>query len=188
MVDHSSRCELWPEPGSEDGTRCRPWRDAARDQIHCPCVARPTDDQLPEETSSQAVSRKDRACRLIWLVHSQLGGSEPRSRAVNVITATPRPESSGGLSDEKPCCGRKPGSLSGDECCLRQTMQKPWEELPPNLPTEVHDRRFHRGTFRRCLKLFRMTIQQDPFEPDRWWFAPLLYAGAALMIAAIVLA
>jgi hypothetical protein len=45
-----------------------------------------------------------------------------------------------------------------------------------------------RGTFRRRLKLFRMTIQQDPFEPDRWWFAPLLYAGAALMIAAIVLA
>ena len=84
MVDHSSRGELWPEPGSEDGTRCRPWRDAARDQIHCPCVARPTDDQLPEETSSQAVSRKDRACRLIWLVRSQLGGSEPRSRAVNV--------------------------------------------------------------------------------------------------------
>jgi hypothetical protein len=33
-----------------------------------------------------------------------------------------------------------------------------------------------------------MTLQQDPFEPDRWWFAPLLYAGAALMIAAIVLA
>jgi hypothetical protein len=36
--------------------------------------------------------------------------------------------------------------------------------------------------------LFCMTLQQDPFEPDRWWFAPLLYAGAALMIAAIVLA
>ena len=54
--------------------------------------------------------------------------------------------------------------------------------------THESDRLFHRGTFRRCLKLFRMTIQQDPFEPDRWWFAPLLYAGAALMIAAIVLA
>jgi len=71
-------------------------------------------------------------------------------------------------------------------------MQKPWEELPPDLPTAIQpaksDRLFHRGTFRRRLKLFRMTIQQDPFEPDRWWFAPLLYAGAALMIAAIVLA
>jgi hypothetical protein len=47
---------------------------------------------------------------------------------------------------------------------------------------------FQFGTFLRRLQLFRMTIQQDPFEPDRWWFAPLLYAGAALMIAAIVLA
>ena len=54
--------------------------------------------------------------------------------------------------------------------------------------TRESDRLFPRGTFRRRLKLFRMTIQQDPFEPDRWWFAPLLYAGAALMIAAIVLA
>ena len=46
----------------------------------------------------------------------------------------------------------------------------------------------NRGTFLRHLKLFRMTIQQDPYEPDRWWFAPLLYAGAAVMIAAFVLA
>jgi hypothetical protein len=44
------------------------------------------------------------------------------------------------------------------------------------------------GTFLRHLKLFRMTIQQDPYEPDRWWFAPLLYTGAALVIAALVLA
>jgi hypothetical protein len=46
----------------------------------------------------------------------------------------------------------------------------------------------NRGTFLRHLKLIRMTIQQDPYEPDRWWFAPLLYAGAAVMIAAFVLA
>jgi hypothetical protein len=45
-----------------------------------------------------------------------------------------------------------------------------------------------KGTFLCQAPLFRMTFQQDPFEPDRWWFAPLLYAGAALMIAAIVLA
>jgi hypothetical protein len=45
-----------------------------------------------------------------------------------------------------------------------------------------------RGTFLRHLKLFGMTIQQDPLEPDRWWFAPLLYAGAAFVIAAFVLA
>jgi hypothetical protein len=44
------------------------------------------------------------------------------------------------------------------------------------------------GTFRRHLKLFRMTIQQDPYENDPWWFAPLLYAGAAVVIAAFVLA
>jgi hypothetical protein len=33
-----------------------------------------------------------------------------------------------------------------------------------------------------------MTIQQDPYENDPWWFAPLLYAGAAVVIAAFVLA
>jgi hypothetical protein len=33
-----------------------------------------------------------------------------------------------------------------------------------------------------------MTIQQDPYEPDRWWFVPLLYAGTAVLIAALVLA
>ena len=49
MVDHSSRGELRPEPECEDGTDGRPWRDAARDQIRCRCVARPADDQLPEE-------------------------------------------------------------------------------------------------------------------------------------------
>ena len=27
-----------------------------------------------------------------------------------------------------------------------------------------------------------------PYEPDRWWFAPLLYAGTAVLIAALVLA
>jgi hypothetical protein len=46
----------------------------------------------------------------------------------------------------------------------------------------------YRGTFLCHLQLFRMTIQQDPYEPDRWWFAPLLYTGAALVIAALVLA
>jgi len=30
--------------------------------------------------------------------------------------------------------------------------------------------------------------QQDPYENDPWWFAPLLYTGAALVIAAVVLA
>jgi hypothetical protein len=29
--------------------------------------------------------------------------------------------------------------------------------------------------------------KSDPYEPDRWWFAPLLYAGAALVIAAFIL-
>jgi hypothetical protein len=33
-----------------------------------------------------------------------------------------------------------------------------------------------------------MTLQKDPYEPDRWWFAPLLYAGNAVLIAALVLA
>jgi hypothetical protein len=45
-----------------------------------------------------------------------------------------------------------------------------------------------RGTFFCHPPLFRMTIQQDPYEPDRWWFAPLLYAGTAVLIAALVLA
>jgi hypothetical protein len=46
----------------------------------------------------------------------------------------------------------------------------------------------YRGTFLCHLPLSRMTIQQDPYEPDRWWFAPLLYAGAAVVIAVFVLA
>jgi hypothetical protein len=46
----------------------------------------------------------------------------------------------------------------------------------------------NRETFLCHLKLFRMTIQQDPYETDRWWFAPLLFAGAAVVIAAFVLA
>ena len=33
-----------------------------------------------------------------------------------------------------------------------------------------------------------MAIQQGPNEPDQWWFAPLLYAGAAVVFAAFVLA
>jgi hypothetical protein len=33
-----------------------------------------------------------------------------------------------------------------------------------------------------------MTIRQDPRETDPWRFAPLLYAGAAVVIAAFVLA
>jgi hypothetical protein len=44
------------------------------------------------------------------------------------------------------------------------------------------------GTFLRYKELFRMTIQQDPYENDPWWFAPLIYTGAALVIAAFVLA
>ena len=54
--------------------------------------------------------------------------------------------------------------------------------------TRDGDRVFLFGTFLGALKLFRMTIQQDSYEPDRWWFAPLLYAGAAVLIAALVLA
>jgi hypothetical protein len=53
----------------------------------------------------------------------------------------------------------------------------------------LFDRVFlHQGTFRCQPLLFYMTIQQDPFEPDRWWFAPLLYVGATVVIAAFVLA
>ena len=43
------------------------------------------------------------------------------------------------------------------------------------------------GTFLRHLKLFRMTIQKYPTKPT-CWFAPLLYAGTAVVIAAFVLA
>ena len=51
--------------------------------------------------------------------------------------------------------------------------------------TRDGDRVFLFGTFLGALKLFRMTIQQDSYQPDRWWFAPLLYAGAAVLIAAL---
>ena len=75
---------------------------------------------------------------------------------------------------------------------MRQPMKEPWEELL-SLPADMGlnsrcDRVFPSGTFLSHLKLFRMTIQQDPRETDPWWFAPLLYAGAAVMIAAFVLA
>ena len=41
------------------------------------------------------------------------------------------------------------------------------------------------------LKLFRMTIQQDPYETDEtdpWWFLPLLYIGLGLAIAGLAMA
>ena len=51
------------------------------------------------------------------------------------------------------------------------------------------DRAFQ--TFLRRLKLFRMTIQQDPYEMDEtdpWWFVPLLYIGLGLAIAGLAMA
>ena len=55
------------------------------------------------------------------------------------------------------------------------------------------DRAFPLGTFLRHLKLFRMTIQQDPYETDPyetdpWWFAPMLYVGLGLAIAGLATA
>ena len=53
------------------------------------------------------------------------------------------------------------------------------------------DRAFPLGTFLRHLKLFRMTIQQDPYEMDEtdpWWFVPLLYIGLGLAIAGLAMA
>ena len=55
------------------------------------------------------------------------------------------------------------------------------------------DRAFPLGTFLRHLKLFHMTIQQDPYEtdryePDPWWFAPLLYVGLCLAIVGLPMA
>jgi hypothetical protein len=47
---------------------------------------------------------------------------------------------------------------------------------------------FPLGTFIRHKELFHMTIQQDPYEIDSGWFAPLIYRSAALVIAAFVLA
>ena len=71
-------------------------------------------------------------------------------------------------------------------------MKELWEESPTSACRHRFnpqwDRVFPLGTFLRHLKLFRMTIQQDPYENDPWWFAPLLYAGAAVVIAAFVLA
>ena len=66
-----------------------------------------------------------------------------------------------------------------------------WESRKPRLPTSIQPTigsAVPSGTFLRHLELFRMTIQQDPYENDPWWFAPLLYAGAAVLIAAFVLA
>ena len=47
---------------------------------------------------------------------------------------------------------------------------------------------FLSGTFLRHLKLFRVTIQQDPYETDPWWFAPVLYVGLGLAIAGLAMA
>jgi hypothetical protein len=38
------------------------------------------------------------------------------------------------------------------------------------------------------LVVFHYFSMSLSHEPDPWWFAPLLYAGAALAIAALVLA
>jgi hypothetical protein len=40
------------------------------------------------------------------------------------------------------------------------------------------------------MKLFRMTIQQDPYEmheTDPWWFVPLLYISLGLAIAGLAM-
>jgi hypothetical protein len=53
------------------------------------------------------------------------------------------------------------------------------------------DQVFLFGTFLRHLKLFRMTIQQHPYETDEtdpWWFVPLLYIGLGLAIAGLAMA
>jgi hypothetical protein len=55
------------------------------------------------------------------------------------------------------------------------------------------DRVFPFPTFLCHLKLFRMTIQQDPYETDPyetdpWWFAPMLYVGLGLAIAGLATA
>jgi len=36
--------------------------------------------------------------------------------------------------------------------------------------------------------IFREAVPWICGEPDRWWFAPLLYAGTPVLIAALVLA
>ena len=43
------------------------------------------------------------------------------------------------------------------------------------------------GTIFSACHLFHMKIQLDPYEPDQWWFAPLLYAGVAVLIGALIL-
>jgi hypothetical protein len=43
------------------------------------------------------------------------------------------------------------------------------------------------GTIFSACHLFHMKIQQDSYEPDQWWFAPLLYAGVAVLIGALIL-
>jgi hypothetical protein len=50
------------------------------------------------------------------------------------------------------------------------------------------DRVFPLVTFLRHLKLFRMTIQQGPYEADPWWFAPLLYVGLCFAIVGLAMA
>ena len=74
---------------------------------------------------------------------------------------------------------------------MRQSLER-WGVANLDLPTLIQRTMGSavpfRGTFLRHLKLLCMTIQQDPYEPDRWWFAPLLYAGVAVAIAAYLLA
>jgi hypothetical protein len=44
--------------------------------------------------------------------------------------------------------------------------------------------------FLRHMKLFRMTIQQDPYEMDEtdpWWFVALLYISLGLAIAGLAM-
>ena len=83
------------------------------------------------------------------------------------------------LSQKKPGATGKPG--------FSQQTSADSLDLPPVIQPAIGSGRSNRGTFLCHLQLFRMTIQQDPYEDDPWWFAPLLYAGAAVVIAAFVL-
>ena len=56
--------------------------------------------------------------------------------------------------------------------------------LPLPLPAPLED--FQELRFEQS-RLLLVTYPHDTHEPDRWWFAPLLYAGACLVVALLAM-
>ena len=140
------------------------------------------DDKSKVGEPDRSKVTKDQDYEVSYLAH-ELGITSPKGRVEFCVS--PREHSEIGAKFE--VRGNMIRAAANDASVAPSILASMEARVQGRHPFGFH--RPHRsGTFLRHLKLIRMTIQQDQYEPDRWWFAPLLYAGTAVLIAALVLA